>query len=100
MFTTKKSNVYIFGNPKINVKELKDNLKLLINKAMKPKVILTILFISIVAIFSVQNYEVSEVKFLFWKITLSRVLIILGSFCIGILVGILISFKKSKNKAT
>ncbi len=61
---------------------------------MKPKTIIAIIIVTLIVIFSIQNVQIVEVKFLFWHITLSRVLLILGSFIIGILVGVLISMKK------
>ncbi|MCK0129959.1 hypothetical protein MWU59_00440 [Flavobacteriaceae bacterium F08102] len=51
------------------------------------KKITTITISLFIVIFALQNIEMTEVKFLFWKITISRVLIILGSFTIGVLVG-------------
>jgi uncharacterized integral membrane protein len=61
---------------------------------MKFKTLLAIIFAIIIVLFSLQNAEVTEVKFLFWKLSMSRVLIIMGSFAIGVLVGILVSMKK------
>ncbi|MBT8385568.1 MAG: LapA family protein [Bacteroidia bacterium] len=61
---------------------------------MKLKTILAVIFATIIVIFSLQNAEVTEVKFLFWKLSMSRVLIIMGSFAIGVLVGLLVSMKK------
>lgn len=61
---------------------------------MKFKTILAILFIAIIVVFSLQNVEVTDVKFLIWKLSMSRVLIILGSFGVGVLVGILVSMKR------
>ena len=61
---------------------------------MKFKTILAILFATVIVIFSLQNSEVNDVKFLVWKLSMSRVLIILGSFGIGVIVGILVSMKK------
>lgn len=61
---------------------------------MKFKTFLIVVFISLILIFSIQNVEITDIKFLFWKLSISRVLIILGSFAIGILVGVLISMKK------
>jgi uncharacterized integral membrane protein len=61
---------------------------------MKFKTILAIIFAIIIVLFSLQNAEVTEVKFLFWKLSMSRILIIMGSFAIGVLVGILVSMKK------
>ncbi|MBP8792930.1 MAG: LapA family protein [Lutibacter sp.] len=66
---------------------------------MKTKTIIAILFISIIIIFSLQNSEIIDVNFLFWKLSISRILVILGSFLIGILVGLLMSIKK-KNANT
>lgn len=63
---------------------------------MKLKTALAIVFASLVIIFSLQNAEVTDVKFLFWKLSISRVLIILGSFVVGVLVGVLISMKKKR----
>ncbi len=61
---------------------------------MKFKTILAILFAAVIVVFSLQNSEVTDVKFLFWKLSMSRVLIILGSFGVGVLVGILASMKR------
>lgn len=61
---------------------------------MKLKTLLALAFATIVVIFSLQNSEVTDVKFLLWKLSMSRVLIILGSFGIGVLVGILVSMKR------
>ena len=61
---------------------------------MKFKTIVAILFIILIVVFSLQNAEVTDVKFFVWKISMSRVLLILGSFGIGVLVGILVSMKK------
>ena len=61
---------------------------------MKLKTILAIVFATVIVIFSLQNSEVTDVRFVFWKLSMSRVLIILGSFGIGVIVGILVSVKK------
>ena len=61
---------------------------------MKFRTILGLLFAGIIVVFSLQNAEVIDVKFFFWKISISRVLVILGSFVIGLLVGVLLSIKK------
>ena len=61
---------------------------------MKLKTILAIVFATVIVIFSLQNSEVTDVRFVFWKLSMSRVLIILGSFGVGVIVGILVSVKK------
>lgn len=71
-----------------------DNYLIQINLiTMKFKTILAILFAGVIVIFSLQNSEITEVKFLFWKLSISRVLIILGSFGVGVLVGFLMSVR-------
>ena len=61
---------------------------------MKFKTFVALFFIILIIIFSLQNTELTEIKFVFWKFSISRVLVILGSFAIGIFVGLLISMKK------
>jgi uncharacterized integral membrane protein len=61
---------------------------------MKFRTIVGLIFAAIIVVFSLQNAEVIDVKFFFWKLSISRVLVILGSFAIGVLVGILLSIKK------
>tara|TARA_R110002049_G_scaffold303774_1_gene498362 strand:+ start:1744 stop:1983 length:240 start_codon:yes stop_codon:yes gene_type:complete len=61
---------------------------------MKLKTIIVLLFIGLIVIFSLQNTEVIDVKFFIWEISLSRVLMILGSFFVGVLVGILLFIKR------
>lgn len=61
---------------------------------MKLKTFVAILFATLIVIFSLQNAEVVDVKFLFWKLSFSSVIVILGSFSMGVLVGVLISIKR------
>lgn len=65
---------------------------------MKFKTFVAIAFAILIVIFSLQNSEVTDVNFLFWKLSMSRILIILGSFVFGVLFGILISIKKPIHK--
>ncbi len=62
---------------------------------MKFKSLVALFFATIIVIFSIQNADVTDVEFLFWKLSMSRVLIILGSFAMGVLVGILVSMKRT-----
>jgi lipopolysaccharide assembly protein A len=61
---------------------------------MKFKTILALVFATIIVVFSIQNARVIDISFLFWKLSASTVLVILGSFFIGILVGVLMSIKR------
>ena len=58
---------------------------------MNWKIILVIVLLSLLVIFTVQNYEVVEVKFLIWSLTASRVLIIFSTFCAGLIIGWVVS---------
>ena len=62
---------------------------------MKFKTIAILLFVVIIVVFSLQNAEITTINFLFWKFSFSRIIVILGSFIIGVLVGVLISLKTS-----
>lgn len=63
---------------------------------MKFKTLFAVLIIAIVVIFSAQNAQATEVKFLVWSLSISRVLVILGSFVVGILVGLLLGINKRR----
>lgn len=63
---------------------------------MKPKTIIAIIFIVLIIIFSVQNAEITNVEFLFWRLTISKVMVIMGSFLVGIIVGLLFSMRRKK----
>jgi uncharacterized integral membrane protein len=67
---------------------------------MKFKTVMALIFAGLVVVFSLQNSAVTDVDFLIWKLSMSKVLVILGSFSIGVLVGILVSLKKKTTKST
>jgi putative membrane protein len=57
---------------------------------------LTLLVIFI--IFVLQNTQVVEIEFLFWKMSLSRVILLLGALFIGILAGLFFGWEAFKRK--
>ena len=65
---------------------------------MKLKTIVLIVFIVLIAIISLQNASSIEVNFLFWSFSTPQILVIIGSFSFGIIVGMIISLLKSKDK--
>ena len=65
---------------------------------MKFKAVVITLLSLLVAIVSIQNAAVVDLKFFTWDISISRILLILISFAIGMVVGFLLSLKKSKPK--
>jgi len=51
------------------------------------KTIVFLILVALVIIFVIQNTQVVEFQFLAWKVSMSRALLFLGSFCIGVIVG-------------
>ena len=56
--------------------------------------IIFICLIGLVVIFVLQNTQVVEVRFLFWIISMSRALMLLGTLAIGLVGGWLLTFPK------
>ena len=57
---------------------------------MKPKVIVGIIFGSLLLIILLQNTQVVSVQFLFWKLSMSRILLLLLSIFVGLVAGFFI----------
>lgn len=56
--------------------------------------IIFICLIGLVIIFVLQNTQVVEVRFLFWTISMSRALMLMGTLAIGLIGGWLITLPK------
>jgi uncharacterized integral membrane protein len=50
----------------------------------------------LVVIFVAQNTQIVEVKFLIWKASMSRALMLLGTFLLGIFVTLLLKIPRRK----
>lgn len=59
-------------------------------------VFLVILFLF--ALFIIQNAQVVEVRFLFWKAQASRSLVLLGTFILGLIAGWLTGWIRKKDQ--
>lgn len=57
------------------------------------KPIVVIVIVLLFASFLLQNMAIVDINFLFWKITMSRVLLLLGSLVIGCLIGLLLGWE-------
>jgi uncharacterized integral membrane protein len=53
---------------------------------MAKNIIFAILVV-LVLVFVIQNTQVVEVRFLFWEVSMSRALMLLGTFLVGIIAG-------------
>ncbi|MFT5207542.1 MAG: putative integral membrane protein [Candidatus Omnitrophota bacterium] len=63
-------------------------------KSQKWRIILSISLILIIALFSLQNYQVVEINFLFFSFLTSRAIVVLFTLIAGILIGLLLSKMK------
>jgi putative membrane protein len=51
------------------------------------KTVVFLVLIALVVVFVIQNTQVVEFQFLAWKVSMSRALLLLGTFGMGIVVG-------------
>ena len=58
--------------------------------------IIFVLLIAIVLVFVVQNTQVVEFRFLVWKMSLSRALMLFGTMAIGFVTGWLLKMPKGR----
>ncbi len=65
---------------------------------MTPKRIILLVFALLFVIFVIQNAQVVEVRFLFWGTQASRSFVLLGTFILGLVAGLLSAwiFKKEQ----
>jgi len=52
--------------------------------------IILFVILALVIVFAVQNTQVVDVQFFFWTLSMSRALLLLGTFVIGLFAGWLI----------
>ncbi|MFC1590251.1 LapA family protein [Candidatus Omnitrophota bacterium] len=65
---------------------------------MNWKWIIVLILLLFLVIFTVQNYEVVEISFLFWSFKTSMAIIIFATLCIGVIIGWITSFVHSREK--
>ena len=64
---------------------------------MKMKAISALVLVAMVAIFAIQNATTVDVKFLFWSLSVPRVLLVIVLLAVGFMLGISVSsFSKLK----
>lgn len=65
---------------------------------MRWRLIVILVLLVLLVVFTVQNYEIVSIHFLFWSFQTSRAIILLGAFIVGVLVGLIAVFIKSNHK--
>ena len=69
------------------------------DKAMKPKIIVIIILVVLFLVIMIQNTEVVDFQLFFWKMSMSRIIMISFVLLIGFVLGYLVArSEKSKNK--
>ena len=54
---------------------------------MNWKWVLILILLLLLVIFTAQNYEVVQIRFLFWSFQTSRAIVVFSTLCIGIIIG-------------
>ena len=67
---------------------------------MNRKIISILILLSLVVVFTTQNYEATKVKFLFWTFEASRAIVLFLTILIGIIIGWAISVVGRKKSRT
>lgn len=62
--------------------------------------IVFLVLIGLFLVFVVQNIQVVEVRFLTWKVSMSRALMLLGTLAIGLIGGWLLGFPTHRKNKT
>jgi uncharacterized integral membrane protein len=62
------------------------------------KAVIVIFLLSLFTLFIAQNTAVVDIQFLLWKVSLSRVILLLGALFIGILIGLVIGWEACNRK--
>ncbi|MBI4620770.1 MAG: LapA family protein [Desulfobacterales bacterium] len=63
---------------------------------MKIKSIIILVLVALLVIFLLQNTEVIEVRFLFWQISMSRIVLLFSTFIVGLITGWFLRILTSK----
>ena len=64
---------------------------------MTAKYVVLLVIVLLFAIFIVQNAQVVEVRFLFWKAQASRSLVLLGTLLLGLIAGWFFGWARKKH---
>jgi uncharacterized integral membrane protein len=67
---------------------------------MKPKIIIILVLIVLSLVILLQNTEVVEFKILFWKLEMSRIILISFVLISGFIVGYLVAKLEKKREAS
>ena len=65
---------------------------------MSLKGVVIFVLLTLVVIFTAQNYEIVKIQFLFWSFEASRATIIFLSLLVGIVIGLVVPFMRRGHK--
>jgi len=68
-------------------KNRRKGVRITMEKSMKFKIILSLVAAALVIIFIVQNVAVVDIRFLFWKLSMSRSLMMFFLVIVGVVIG-------------
>lgn len=63
---------------------------------MSWKLILVLIMLSLIVIFTAQNYDVVSIRFLIWSFEASRAIIIFLTLAIGVVIGWALSYMRAR----
>lgn len=65
---------------------------------MRWKLTLALILLFFLVIFTMQNYAVVKIQFLFWSVRMSRAIVIFATLFVGIIIGWIGSLAFNRNK--
>jgi uncharacterized integral membrane protein len=66
---------------------------------VKPKIFITMILVILFLIFIFQNIETVGVNFLIFNISMPRSLLLIITFAVGLLIGILLPYEIKRNRS-
>ena len=62
------------------------------------KLYTSLVLLAVIGLFILQNTDIVEIRFVFWHLTVSRVLLLLGSLAVCFVLGVLVSLEIKRQK--
>ncbi|MGW8178645.1 MAG: lipopolysaccharide assembly protein LapA domain-containing protein [bacterium] len=62
------------------------------------KLYTSLVLLAVIGLFILQNTDIVEIRFVFWHLTVSRVLLLLGSLAACFVLGVLVTLEIKRQK--